>query len=134
MASPDKQLTDLEWEVMNHIWELGDKISVREMIDAYYPDGAKAYTTIQTVMNTLVDKGFLTKEKIGLVNFYTPTRKREQVIHKEMHYFINKVFRGSMPQFVKYFIGEESLSEQEITELKEVIREKEDTLKGENHG
>ena len=130
MATPEKQLTDLEWEVMNHVWEIGERVSVRELIDTHYPDGQKAYTTIQTVMNTLVDKGFLTKEKIGLVNFYTPTRKREQVVHKEMNYFIDKVFRGSMPHFIKYFIGRESLSPEEIAELKEIIEQKEESTGG----
>ena len=133
MALSEKQLTDLEWEVMNHIWNSGKQVSVRRIIDKHYASGEKAYTTIQTVMNTLAEKGFLRKEKIGMVNFYTPKRKREKVVTKEMNYFIQKVFRGSMPQFVKYFIGEEPLSEQEIAELKAIIVEKEEAVKGDHN-
>jgi len=132
MSSPDKQLTDLEWEIMNHIWNAGGEVSVRQIIDEHYAAGEKAYTTVQTVMNTLVEKGFLTRKKTGMVNFYTPARKRESVVDKETNYFIHKVFRGSMPQFVKRFIGQESFTEQEIAELKEILAQKEQSLKGQD--
>lgn len=130
MSVDGKQLTDLEWEMMNHIWKQTGKATVRDVLEQLYPNGEKAYTTIQTVMNTLVEKKFLSKEKIGLVNFYQPTQPRDQVIKKEVSYFIDKVFRGSMPQFVKYFIGEGSLSDDEISELKQLIEQKEKGMKG----
>ncbi len=128
MSSPQKQLTDLEWEIMNHIWNKEKQVTVRHILDAHYSNGEKAYTTVQTVMNTLVEKGFLEKEKIGLVNFYTPTQKRDSVVKKEINYFVDKVFRGSMPQFVKHFIDAEDLSSDDITELKKLIEDKEDNL------
>lgn len=125
MAKAGKQLTDLQWEIMNHIWKQDGKVTVRDVLEQKYPNGEKAYTTVQTVMNTLLENGFLSKEKIGLVNFYQPTKPREQVVKKEVSYFVDKVLRGSMPQFVKYFIGEGNLSEEEISELKQLIEEKE---------
>jgi len=130
MSDAGKQLTDLEWAIMNHIWKQEKEVTVRDVLEQMYPNGEKAYTTIQTVMNTLVDKHFLSKEKIGLVNFYQPTQPRDQVVKKEVSYFIDKVFRGSMPQFVKYFIGEGSLSDEEIFELKQLIEQKEKDMKG----
>lgn len=130
MNKPEKQLTELEWELMNHIWAEEDKVTVRDILERAYPDGGKAYTTIQTVMNTLVEKGFLSKEKIGLVNFYQPTQPREQIVQKEVGHFVHKVFRGSTPQFVKHFIDHSSLSKEEIAELKRFMEEKEKNIGG----
>jgi len=129
MAAAEKQLTDLEWEIMNHIWKNDGEVSVRNILEDAYSDGSKAYTTIQTVMNNLVDKGFLTKEKTGMVNFYQPVHPRDQVVRKEVHYFVDKVFRGSVPQFVKQFIDQSSLSGEEIADLKRFIEEKSETGK-----
>jgi BlaI family penicillinase repressor len=128
MSSPEKQLTDLEWEIMNHIWNKEKQVTVREILDEHYSHGEKAYTTVQTVMNTLVEKGFMEKERIGMANFYTPTQQRDSVVKKEINYFVDKVFRGSMPQFVKHFIDAEDLSQDEITELKQLIEQREDKL------
>lgn len=128
MTSPEKQLTDLEWEIMNHIWNEEGHVSVRDILDKHYPNGEKAYTTVQTVMNTLVEKGFMEKEKIGLMNFYTPVQKRDSVVKKEINYFVDKVFRGSMPQFVRHFIDAEDLSAEDISELKKLIEERENNL------
>ena len=64
--------TAVEWELMEAIWELGGAPSVREVLEFQYPNGEKAYTTVQTIMNNLVKKGVLSAKKIGLVNFYAP--------------------------------------------------------------
>ena len=42
-------LTPLEWEVMNVVWELGGKPSVREVIDQAYPNKEKAYPLLLTI-------------------------------------------------------------------------------------
>ncbi|HKJ67184.1 MAG TPA: BlaI/MecI/CopY family transcriptional regulator [bacterium] len=129
MNKPEKQLTELEWELMNHIWAAEEeKVTVRDILERAYPDGGKAYTTIQTVMNTLVEKGFLSKEKIGLVNFYQPAKPREQVVQKEVGHFVHKVFRGSTPQFVKQFIDSSDLTREEIADLKRFIEAKESNI------
>jgi len=60
MAPRDK-LTPAEWEIMEAIWSLGGSPSVRDVVDYAYPNGEKAYTTVQTLMNTLERKELLTK-------------------------------------------------------------------------
>ena len=77
-----EKLTPLEWEVMDLIWEQQREVAVREILMQGYPNGQKAYTTIQTVMNHLVEKGYLRKKKLGLVNFYIPLFKKEEIMHR----------------------------------------------------
>lgn len=120
-----KRLSPLEWEVMNTIWALRKNPSVREVLEKAYPSGEKAYTTVQTVMNNLEVKGFLEKNKIGLVNFYKPLRKRNELLKKETANFVDKTFGGSFQRLASYLIDSGTLSAEEIADLKRVIRERE---------
>jgi len=111
---------------MNVIWDSGKNPSVREVLETAYPNGEKAYTTVQTVMNNLESKGFLTKEKIGLVNFYKPLKKRKDLLKKETSKFVENVFGGSFQALASYIVASDSLSNDEIADLKKLISELEE--------
>jgi len=117
------RLAPSEWEIMNVIWEINHKTTVREVLDLKYPEGEKAYTTIQTVMNKLVEKGFLNREKIGLVNFYSPKKNRTSSIKSETTHFVKNVFNGSFISLANHLINSGSLSKNEIEQLKDIIDE-----------
>ena len=123
------KLTVVEWEIMEAIWKLGDSPSVRDVLEFAFPNGEKAYTTVQTIMNNLEGKGLLERQKIGLVNFYTSTRSREDMVKEETSHLVSKVFRGSFPALANYLVNSESLTLEEITAVKKVIQEKEELLR-----
>jgi len=126
MKQKQSHLSPLEWEIMNVIWNEKRQLSVREVLEIKYPDGDKAYTTVQTVMNKLEKKGFLTIKKIGLVNFYQPVRKRTNAVQNETVRFVKRVYNGSFLSLANYLINSESLSSDEIGNLKKLIKQKED--------
>jgi len=122
------KLTPAEWEIMEAIWEFGKGVSIREVLDNAFSNGEKAYTTIQTIMNILVKKKMLTTQKIGLVNFYTPTTSKDEMIGKEMNTFVSRVFNGSLPSLANYLINSDTITKDEIDEIKQLISEKEKEL------
>jgi len=124
-----KKLTPAEWEIMDAVWNLGASPSVRDVLEYAYPNGEKAYTTVQTLMNLLEKKGLLTRKKIGLVNFYTATRQREEMIASETRHLISRVFRGSALALANFLIAEENLSLDDIQNIKSLLKEKEKQLK-----
>ena len=119
------KLSPVEWEIMETIWNLKGSPSVREVLQEVYPNGEKAYTTVQTIMNNLENKGFLIHKKVGLVNFYTPVRLRETMVKVETHGLVSKVFRGSFAALANYLINSDSLSSEDIAELKAIIKKHE---------
>ena len=125
------KLTDAEWEVMEAIWDLGGATSVRDVLERAFPGGEKAYTTVQTVMNTLHEKKLLRRKKVGLVNFYTPTRSREAVVKTEMSAMVSRVFKGSIPALANSLLSLDDLSLDEIKKIQVLLRTKEKELKGE---
>ena len=115
------KMTPVEWEIMEAIWALGDSPSVRDVLEYAYPDGQKAYTTVQTMMNTLEKKGFLRRKKIGLVNFYAPIRSRNQMVEREMSGIVSRIFDGSVPAVASYLIKSSDINLKEIEAIKEVL-------------
>lgn len=124
-----KKLSVVEWEIMEAIWHLGGAPSVREVLEYAYPDRRKAYTTVQTIMNNMENKGLLTRQKIGLVNFYTPVWSREEMVKEETGRLVSRVFNGSFPALVNHLINSDDLSLAEIEKIKALIEEKEALLK-----
>ena len=130
MDKNSKKLSPLEWEIMNVIWEQEEDVSVRDVLSIAYPQGEKAYTTVQTVMKNLEEKGFLAKVKIGLVNFYHPLQKKEKIIKSETRGFVNRVYNGSFRALANYIVDSDSLTLDEIENLKQLIHQKEDKIRG----
>jgi BlaI family transcriptional regulator, penicillinase repressor len=126
----NSKLTPAEWKIMEAVWELGGSPSVRNVIERAFPDGEKAYTTVQTVMNTLEKKGLLKCVKIGMVNFYTPVRTRDQMVKSEISLMASRMFKGSLPALANYLVNSEKLSLDEIEAIKSLLHRKEKELKG----
>lgn len=128
------KLTPAEWEIMNTIWELGGETSVRDVLENTFPNGEKAYTTIQAFMNILEKKKLLKRRKIGLVNFYSPLRKREEVIKAEMSTMLTRMFNGSITALASSLLSMDDVTIEEIENLKQMINEKEKKLRSNNNG
>jgi len=123
------KLTPAEWEIMQAVWAHDEAVSVRDVLEHLYPGGEKAYTTVQTVMNTLVRKGLLARRKIGLVGFYTPTRTREEATRQETSRLVTRIFGGSIPAVANSLMSLDDLDLDDLAEIKRLIRRREDELK-----
>jgi BlaI family penicillinase repressor len=124
-------LTAVEWEIMEAIWALGGAPSVREVLEHTFPGGEKAYTTVQTIMNNLVRKGYLASKKTGMVNFYTPVRTRRGVVRGEISHLVSRVFGGSVPALASYILRSEDLTLEELREIGEMLERRADELRRE---
>lgn len=117
-------LTAVEWEIMEAIWALEGSPSVRDVLEHAFPKHEKAYTTVQTIMNNLVGKGYLRSEKTGMVNFYTPLKTRRQVVRRETSNLVYRVFHGSVPALASHLLRSEDLTLEEIKEIREMLEER----------
>lgn len=124
-----RKVTPVEWEIMEAIWNLGGSPSVREVLESNFTANQKAYTTVQTIMNTLVNKGALSRKKIGLVNFYKPTNNRWSFVKTEVGTMVNRVFKGSASSLANYLIDSEKLTLDEIDEIRNLLSAKEKLIK-----
>ena len=119
------RLAAAESEIMEGVWEVDKQTTVREIHQKLYPNGEKAYTTVQTIMNILTEKGFLSREKIGMVNFYTPRVSRGEVTLTELRSLVSRMFDGSFSAMAAHLVNSGELTDQELDHLKTLISEKE---------
>ena len=71
---------DLEAAVMEQVWVADGPVRVREVLDAMSAARPLAYTTVQTVMEVLHRKGWLTRSRDGRANVYRATGTREDYV------------------------------------------------------
>jgi predicted transcriptional regulator len=77
-------LGDLESVVMDRLWRWARPATVREVVDDLRQERSLAYTTVQTVMENLVRKGWLARETQGRAHTYAATIGREAAVARLM--------------------------------------------------
>ena len=69
---------DLEAAIMDVIWAAGTPLRVREVAEQLNRDRPLAFNTVQTVMEILYRKGWLSRSKDGRAYLYIAGRTRDE--------------------------------------------------------
>lgn len=117
-----KRLPESELEIMMIIWK-HDRPVNRMEIEEYLKKNVAA-PTILSFLNRLEAKSFVSVEKRGKVNWYTPLIKEEEYLQRESRNILQKMYRNSLKNFVTALYDGDGLSEQELEELQAFINEK----------
>lgn len=123
-----KELTKAEQQVMHHIWEL-KKSFLKDVVEAF-PEPRPAYTTISTVIRVLVKKGFVGYNTYGKVHEYFAKISQQAYFRIHVKSLINNHFDGSVVSFASFFTGDEAMDLGELEEIKQLIDQKIEALKG----
>ena len=124
-----KELTKAEQQVMHHIWKLRKSFQ-KDIVEAF-PEPRPAYTTISTVIRVLVKKGFVGYNTYGKVHEYFPKISRQSYFRTHVKSLINNHFDGSVVSFASFFTGDQ-LDLGELEEIRQLIDQKIETLKGDH--
>ena len=122
----DMTLTRAEMEIMNFLWSREDgRGTVRDVLECY-PEPKPAYTTTATFLKILTQKGFVAAEKNpgdGKTFFFRPLITQDEYRKRVMKDVKDSFFGGSATSLVNFFVREEKISESELKELLEMIKE-----------
>ncbi len=116
-----KELTKAEEQLMHYLWKL--KRSYLKDIVEQYPEPAPAYTTISTVVNVLVKKGFVGFDTHGKSREYFPLITKEKYSAQSMNGLMTSFFDNSAKKFASFFTSQENLSVEELKEIRKLIDE-----------
>jgi BlaI family transcriptional regulator, penicillinase repressor len=111
-------LTRQELRIMNVVWA-SESASGREVTDALSSEKPVAYTTVVTLMNILVAKGHLVRERDGRQFRYRPKVAQARVLKGLVRDFIDRVFAGSPHSLMAHLIDESRVSAEEVRDLVE---------------
>ena len=116
-----KELTKAEEQLMHFLWSL-KKAYLKDIVEQY-PEPAPAYTTISTVVNVLVKKGFIGFNTHGKSREYFPVISKENYTSQSMNGFMKSFFDNSAKQFASFFASQQDLSVEELQEIRKLIDE-----------
>ncbi len=111
-----KRLPDAELEVMQAIWSLEPPVTAAAVQQRVSKEW-KA-TSVLTFLSRLCDKGFLSCEKEGRQNYYTPLVSRETYLQRESTSFVRRLCDGSVKNLVASLSDAGALTEQDIEDLR----------------
>ena len=118
------RISEAEWQVMRILWDAAP-LTAQEVIERLDPGVSWSPRTVKTLLNRLVKKGALGFEKHGRVYSYTPRVREEACVRAESRSFLRRVYGGALKPILAAFIEEESLSPEDIADLKRLLDEKE---------
>lgn len=126
MAARENELGDAELEVMKVLWDAGP-LRVRDVMNALHERGRRvAYTTVQTMLTRLEQKGFVKSDRAGPAFVFRASVSRERVSRSRLRTLVSQLYDGAAGQLVLQLVKSERLRPEELAELQRLI-EKLDT-------
>ncbi|MCH5185508.1 MAG: BlaI/MecI/CopY family transcriptional regulator [Oscillospiraceae bacterium] len=116
---------EAELEIMKAVWKAGEPIGSAEIGKAVEDKGWKR-TTIATFLARLVEKGALSAQKRGKAQYYTPVLTAKEYKKSQVKNLIRNLFDGSAQNLIASLFEEETLSDNDIKELRAIFEDKED--------
>ena len=114
-----KELTKAEDQIMHVLWNL-EKAFVKEIIEKF-PEPKPAYNTVSTIIRILEKKEFVGHDAFGKTFRYYPLISKKEYSKFYLKSFVGSYFSNSYKQMVSFFTKEESLTLQEMEEMKKLI-------------
>ncbi len=115
-----EQLTPLELEIMNVLWDIGAATvqSVQQRVT-----GGLAYTTVQTMLNVLVRKGRAKRTLTGRAYRYRATITREKAMGQTLKDVVQRIFGGSAEALVMNLVETKQLTPETLRRLNAAVIE-----------
>lgn len=123
------RLSRFELEVMDQIWSLRE-CSVRDVCDALGRDRAPAYTTIQTIVQRLEQKGAVVRVgKSGNALMFKASVTRKIAYRRLVDDFL-AIFGGSPVPMVAHLLDEGRLTLKDLKDLEQLSEEQRSSSRG----
>ena len=116
-----KALNPTELQVMEFLWKL-EEAFMKDIVSAY-PNPKPAYTTVSTLVNRMVGKGYIGFEKIGRDKRYFPLLKKHVYFQNHLKGIIGQFFNNSAGQFASFFTKNTKMSVEELETLQQLVDE-----------
>ena len=120
-------LTDLELQLMQILWRDGVS-SVQQVQKSLAASNDLAYTTIQTVLNTLERKGKVRRSLAGRAFEYEVLISKEAILKQAVRELAERMFSGSSEDLVMSVVKSRQVDPVRIAELSRKIAEEEEAV------
>ncbi len=116
------RLPESELEVMQVIWEAGKAVNTDYILSRLKRSWTRQ--TVLKLLSRLEERGFVSYYRDGKFKMYTPSVEREEYLEAESRSFLSRMHFGSVKNLVAALYNGSALSDSDLAELEEYIREK----------
>ncbi len=115
-----RRLPDAELEVMQAVWDCEVPVSRADIESILNEKHPMAVTTILTLLSRLVERDFLTIERSGRSNCYSPIVSKQDYLAAQSKSFLEKLCGGDIRAFATA-LCDSGLSRDDIEELRRLL-------------
>jgi len=106
---------------MKVIWQLR-QASVADVVAAIGGDRV-SYSTVQTILRILEDKGYVAHDKVARAFIYRPVVDERQARRRALRHLATRLFNGSPSLLVMNVLEDEDIDPMERQRLKRLIEQ-----------
>ena len=119
----DKQLkpTEAELEILQILWS-NKRATVRQVNDELLKHKEVGYTTTLKIMQIMHEKGMVTRVEEGRYHVYKACIEEQSTQNLLLSRFIDRTFMGSASKLVMQALGNQTVSKDELDEIKELLK------------
>ena len=129
---PRPALSKGELQVARTIWRLG-QATVGQVFDELTQDSDIDYSTVQTYIRRLEQKGYVRAKRAGRNKIYSPKVRPGQVIKETVDDLMDRLFDGEVVPLVRHLIHDRDIQPDQIRELRELLRDLEESENEADH-
>lgn len=115
----EQQLTTLELEIMNVLWETGP--ANVQTVQARLRGRALAYTTVQTMLNVLHRKGKVKRRLKDRAYLYQPVLSRQKAVTQAVGDMLDRFFGGSADNLVLNLVKTRHLTPEKLAQIQKLL-------------
>lgn len=124
MARPSsRHPTDLELEILKTVWRNGPS-SGRQVSDALAGTRQLAHTSVLTVMNIMVKKGYLRRTKPGGTYLYEAIISEQATLRRMLGDLVERAFDGSAAAVMLHLLETADMDPDELKAVRQLISRK----------
>jgi predicted transcriptional regulator len=113
-------LTDAEARVMSVLWQK-ETATVGAVVAALKKRHAVSYSTVQTILRILEDKGYVSHEKVARAFIYRPRVDERRARQRALKHLVTRLFNGSPSLLVLNVLEDEQIDAEELSRVKKLI-------------
>jgi predicted transcriptional regulator len=118
-----QRLPESELDVMLALWDRSEQPVPRAYFDEKLSYRGWTVNALNSFLSRLEDKGFIKGVRQGKNKYYSSIVTREDYLAQEGRGMLNKLYRGSIKNFLLAVSGHEGLDERELDELRQYLNE-----------
>ena len=118
-----KRLPDAELRVMQALWCAGGTATRPELDELLSQEKDWSATTVLNLLSRLEARGCVAREKLGRGYLYRALVSRQEYRQEESRTVLDRLFEGSVRQFVASLDGGHALSKEDVCELSAYLEE-----------